>query len=130
MEIGPKDLALNKVILARRDTGEKKDAVIDDAIVAVKDLLEAIQKNLFERALERLKTITKKVETWEDFKEAIEAGNFVLAHWCGEKEAEEEIKKETGATIRCLSLEYEKEEGKCVKTGKPSSRRVIFAKSY
>lgn len=130
LEVGPKDLAENKVVLARRDTGEKQNLVFDDLTNSIKTELDAIQKNLFERALKYRTEKTKKVDNWNDFKKEIEGGNFVLAHWSGEKEDEAEIKKETSATIRCIPFYTVDEDGVCVKSGKPSKRRVIFAKSY
>lgn len=130
IELGPKDIASDSVIVVRRDTGEKikvQLALIEQTITS---LLADIQSNLYNRALEYRKNKTKTVNTWDDFLRAIDDGNFVLAHWCGESDVEATIKEETGATIRCIPLESREEIGLCIKTGKPSSKRVIFAKSY
>ena len=129
IEIGPKDIAEDSVVLVRRDTSQKSK-VKSQEISSLTKFLEEIQSNLFNTALERQKSKTKSVDTWEEFKEAIEAGFFVLAHWSGEKEEEDKIKEETKATVRCISLEQKLEEGKCVFSGKPSKGRVIFARSY
>jgi prolyl-tRNA synthetase len=130
IELGPKDIASDSAILVRRDTGEKVKTSLDKIDEAVISLLREIQQNLYNKALEYQKAKTKTVDTWEDFVRAIDEGNFVLAHWSGEKEDEAKIKEETGATIRCIPFSQEKESGKCIKSGKPSSGRVIFAKAY
>ena len=130
VELGPKDIANDSAVLVRRDTGEKTKVSLGTITDSVSKLLEDIQKSLFDRAVAYNKAKTKTVDTWEDFKAAIEAGNFVLAHWSGEKDVEAQIKEETGATIRCIPFSQKKEDGKCIKSGKPSSGRVIFAKAY
>lgn len=130
IEIGPKDLASNTVVIVRRDTGEKKTISIPDFKEAVIDTLELIQTNLFEQAKNRLTNNIVQVDTWEEFVKAIESGKFVKAHWSGDSKVEAEIKEETGATIRCIPLDQEKETGVCIKSGKLSNGRVIFAKSY
>ncbi len=130
IEIGPKDLAARQAVLVRRDTGEKETVPLDALTDRVGQMLEIIQKALFERALQLRTQRTKTVDSWEEFTQAIEDGCFVLAHWDGTAETEKAIKEETNATIRCMPFDGEKEAGMCVKTGKPSSRRVIFAKSY
>lgn len=129
IELGPKDIAANNMVLVRRDTGEKLVASLDE-IGEVERLLADIQKNLYETALSRQTSKIKRVDDWDEFVKEIEAGNFVLAHWCGDKEVEQEIKEETKATIRCIPFDQAKEEGKCIKTGKPSTGRVIFARAY
>ncbi|MCX6780644.1 MAG: proline--tRNA ligase [Candidatus Magasanikbacteria bacterium] len=130
VELGPKDVAAGTCILVRRDTGEKKVVAIDTVAAEISALLEEIQKNLFDRALEYQKAKTISVDSWEDFVAAIEAGKFVHAHWCGDAAVEAEIKTETGATIRCIPFSSKEEAGVCVKSGKPSNKRVLFAKSY
>ncbi len=130
VEIGPKDIAANQIVAVRRDTSEKKNISLENVTTDIKSLLETIQSDMFARALEYQKAKTKSADTWEEFTKLIEEGNFVLAHWCGEAEVESQIKEETGATIRCLPFDGAKESGTCIKSGKPSSRRVIFAKSY
>ncbi len=130
IELGPKDIKNNSVVLARRDTGEKNIVPIKNLAQTVTELLNEIQINLFDRALKYREQKTKVVDTWKDFKEQIADGNFVLAHWCGEAEVEAQIKEETGATIRCIPFDQTKEMGKCIKSGKESKSRVLFAKAY
>ncbi len=131
LELGMKDIAEDSVVLVRRDNGEKeKKPLSNDLYKDIVSLLEEIQKNLYDRALAYKKEKTKFVDTWKDFVRAIEDGNFVHAHWCGEKEVEAQIKSETKATVRYIPFDQKEEEGKCIKTGKPSSGRVIFAKAY
>lgn len=130
IELGPKDIADESAMLVRRDNGEKSKVSLKSLVETVTSMLNEIQQNLFNRAVEYRNTKTKTVDTWDEFIKAIEEGNFVLAHWSGEKEAEAQIKDETGATIRCLPFDQKDEAGRCIKTGKPSARRVIFAKSY
>ena len=129
IELGPRDIEAGTMVLVRRDTGEKTNIALGDA-EKVGETLAAIQANLYNTALARQHAKTKTVETWEEFKAEIEAGNFVLAHWDGDKETEAAIKEETKATIRCIPFDQVKEEGLCVKSGKPSHGRVIFARSY
>ncbi len=130
IEIGPKDIANSSVVIARRDTGEKKTVPLSELVETAQSMLDAIQENLYSQALSRRLENTVSVDTWEQFTEAIEAGKFVLAHWSGEKEVESEIKEETKATIRCIPFDQKKEEGVCIKSGKPSEGRVLFAKAY
>ncbi len=130
IEIGPKDIANNTVVIARRDTGEKKIVPLPELNDITLSTLEMIQDNLFEQAKKRLIENTVTADNWEDFVMAIETGKFVKAHWSGEADVEAVIKEETGATIRCIPLDQIKEDGKCIKSGKPSTGRVIFAKSY
>ena len=92
--------------------------------------MEDIQKNIFQIALERRRKFTRKVDSWEEFKTEIEKGGLLLCHWDGTPETEEKIKEETKATIRCIPLDAEEESGICVYSGKPSTRRVVFARAY
>ncbi|MGV6861896.1 MAG: proline--tRNA ligase [Putridiphycobacter sp.] len=129
--IGPRDLENNQAEVARRDTQEKQTVSLDTLGVHIKDLLDEIQSNLYKRALNYREANIQKVETYEEFKTKLEKdGGFFLAHWDGTAETEELIQQETKATIRCLPLESEKEEGICMVTGKPSKQRVVFAKAY
>ncbi|HRH31336.1 MAG TPA: His/Gly/Thr/Pro-type tRNA ligase C-terminal domain-containing protein, partial [Candidatus Paceibacterota bacterium] len=130
IELGPKDIANNSAVLVRRDTGEKTPVALADLAKEVATLLEAIQSNLFERALALRKDKTVSVDTWEEFQKEIEEGKFVMAHWSGDAADEAEIKKATTATIRCIPFDQPEEEGKCVFSGKVSNKRVIFAKAY
>ena len=128
--IGPRDLEDGTVEIARRDTLEKE--ILRDAQLEVKieHLLESIQSNLFEKALAFRENNTYKVDTWKEFTEKIEGGGFLLAHWDGTAETEEIIKEKTKATIRVIPVDAREEKGKCIYSGKPSSKRVVFARAY
>ncbi len=128
--MGPRDLENGKAEIARRDTKEKQTVDFEGLDAFIENLLGEIQTNLFERAKAFRATNTKKVDTYEEFKSQIDGGGFFLAHWDGTKETESKIKEETQATIRCIALDQEPEEGVCMVTGKPSAGRVIFAKAY
>ena len=130
LTMGPRDLENGKVEIARRDTKEKE--IIDFANIAevIEQLLKDIQVNLLERAKKFRSENMHSVDTYEDFKAQIDKGGFFLAHWDGTKETEFKIKEETQATIRCIALDQPEEAGFCMVTGKPSSKRVIFAKAY
>ena len=130
IELGPKDIANDSAVLVRRDTGEKTKVALGSIADSVSKLLMDIQTNLFKRAQEYNKAKTKKVDTWDEFVAAIDGGNFVLAHWSGDKDVEAAIKEETGATIRCIPFDQKPEKGVCIKSGKPSNGRVVFAKAY
>ena len=129
--VGPKDIDNNTVEVARRDNLTKE--VIDEEILIdkVKNLLDEIQKNLFNKAKNFRENNSHIVENYDDFKKIFKHKNgFVYAHWDGSIETENLIKKETKATIRCIPLNYGKEKGKCIVTGKPSNGLVVFGKAY
>jgi len=129
--VGPKDIENNTIELARRDNLTKE--VIDEKILIdkVKNLLDEIQKNLFKKAKKFRENNSHIVENYDDFKKIFKYKNgFVYAHWDGSIETENLIKKETKATIRCIPLNYGKEKGKCIVTGKPSNGLVVFGKAY
>jgi len=137
--IGPKDLEHGTVEVARRDTREKENLQQKDIANKIEHLLENIQTNIYQKAIDFREEKTQKADSWEEFKELLEnKGGFILAHWDGTTETEEQIKQATKATIRCIpiegyeegSLNFDKKEGKCVFSGKPSKQRVIFAKAY
>ncbi|MDP2736525.1 MAG: proline--tRNA ligase [bacterium] len=131
IEIGPKDVAKQSVMTVRRDTGEKQSIGLDQAAEAVRDLLDVIQKNLFQRALKFRDENIRNVETYEEFKTVLqEKGGFLNAHWCLDPVCEAKIKEETKATIRCIPFDQKKEDGKCIICGKKSEGRVLFAKAY
>lgn len=130
IEIGPKDIAANTVVVARRDTSEKKVFPLTNIAEEISVLLDTIQVDMLMRAKAYREEKTVSVDTWDAFVEKIEAGNFVLAHWSGDAKVEAEIKELTGATIRCVPFEQPEEEGVCIKSGKASHKRVVFAKSY
>ena len=129
MAIGPKDLEKGTVEIARRDTKEKSFHQIDGAVDQVANLLEEIQQNIYQKALQFREENTQEASTYEEFKKKVEQG-FVYAHWDGTAETEEKIKEETKATIRCIPLNQELEDGKCIFTGNPSKGKVLFAKAY
>lgn len=128
--MGPRDLENGKAEIARRDTKEKFSIDFEGLDQYIENLLAEIQLNLLERAKSFRAENYKKVDTYEQFKKEIEKGGFFLCHWDGTKETEAKIKEETQATIRCIALDQEAENGVCMVTGKPSSGRVIFAKAY
>jgi prolyl-tRNA synthetase len=129
--MGPRDLENGTVEVARRDTKEKKTIKLDDVIGSIPALLDDIQQNIYNRALKFRDEKTTEVSTYEELKKVLdEKGGFVSAHWDGTIETEAAIKEETKATIRCIPLEAKEESGKCVYTGKPSARRVLFARAY
>jgi prolyl-tRNA synthetase len=131
LAVGPRDLANGVVEVARRDTKEKFAMNIEGIAGEIKQLLDAIQTNLFETSLARRTAGMHTVDTYEEFKTQLEAkGGFYLAHWDGTAETEEQVKKETQATIRCIPLDIPSEPGVCMVTGKPSAGRVVFAKAY
>jgi prolyl-tRNA synthetase len=130
--MGKRDLENGVVEIARRDTCEKSSVSREGIAEYIKNLLDEIQKNIYAKALNFREEHTVKVDTWEEFKEKIEEGGFLLCHWDGTPETEEKIKEETKATIRCIPVDSAVcvEEGKCIYSGKPSSQRVLFAISY
>ena len=128
--LGARDIEAGTVEVMRRDTLEKATEQLAGIEERVKDLLEEIQQNIFDKALRHRQEMTFTVDTWDEFKERIEQGGFILAHWDGTTETEEKIKEETKATIRCIPLDAPEEEGCCIYTGKPSHRRVVFARNY
>ena len=131
LAIGPRDLENGTVEVARRDTMEKTVEKLENIEELVAGLLDDIQQNIFNTALHFREENTTKVDTYEAFKEVLSTkGGFVLAHWDGTRETETRIKEETKATIRCIPFDSVAEEGKCIYSGKPSSRRVLFALSY
>ena len=129
--IGPRDIENGTVELARRDTLEKSVYQIIDIENKIEHLLVSIQDNLFQKALAFREENTRKADTWEEFNEILDTkAGFILAHWDGTPETEQKIKDETKATIRCIPLNNQPEEGKCIYSGKPSTQRVVFARSY
>lgn len=131
IEVGPKDIAKGSVVVVRRDEGVKEVIFEENIIKGVLNLLENIQVNLFKRALDFRDKNTHEVDSWDEFKKIIEKeGGFISAHWCDNKECETKIKEETKTTIRCIPFDQKKEKGKCVRCGKPSAGRVIFAVAY
>ena len=128
--LGARDIENNTIEVMRRDTLEKHSASLDNIEEYVANLLEEIQQNIYNKALKHREEMTYTVDSWDEFKERIEEGGFILAHWDGTPETEEKIKEDTNATIRCIPLDGDKTPGKCIYTGNPSTQRVIFAKNY
>jgi prolyl-tRNA synthetase len=129
--IGPRDLENNTAEIARRDTKAKNVVSFDSLEEYIPSLLDEIQKNIYQKALDFRNANTTEVNNFEEFKEVLsKKGGFISAHWDGTPETEEKIKELTKATIRCIPLDTKPELGKCVLTGKPSEKRVLFALNY
>lgn len=130
LAMGARDLENGTVEVARRDTLTKETVAVDGIETYISDLLKDIQANIFQKAYDYRASVTREVNSYEEFKIEIEKGGFLLCHWDGTPETEEKIKDDTKATIRCIPLEGDKTPGVCMVTGKPSAQRVIFARSY
>ncbi len=128
--IGPKDLEENTAEVMRRDTLGKETVSLDGIVDYIANLLEDIQNNIYTKARNFRDSHIFEANSYDEFKELIEKGGFVLAHWDGTTETEERVKEETKATIRCIPLDGDTTPGTCIFTGKPSERRVIFARNY
>ncbi|WP_289064398.1 proline--tRNA ligase [uncultured Zobellia sp.] len=131
LAIGQRDLENGTYEVARRDTLEKETVPAEDVVAKIEFLLDDIQKNIYQKAYSFREEHITEVATYEEFKKVLEEkGGFISAHWDGTNETEEKIKEETKATIRCIPLDAENTEGKCMVTGEPSVKRVLFAKAY
>jgi prolyl-tRNA synthetase len=130
LAVGPRDVENNNVELARRDTLEKNIVSRDGIADHISELLKTIQDDLYNTAKERMESRTRSVDSYDEFQKEIEKGGFIYAHWDGTAETEEKIKQDTKATVRCIPLEPSDETGNCMVTGKPSERRVLFARAY
>ncbi len=129
--VGQRDMENGTYELARRDTLEKETVEADGVVAKIEFLLEDIQRNIFEKALNYREEHITEVDGYEEFKRVLEQkGGFISAHWDGTSATEDKIKEETKATIRCIALDAIEEAGSCMVTGKPSSKRVLFAKAY
>ncbi len=129
--IGPRDLESGTVEVARRDTKEKKIYQLAAIVEEIPALLDSIQENIYQKALKFKHDATSVVDSYAEFKTILDGkGGFILAHWDGTPETEEAIKNETKATIRCIPLDAKEEAGTCIYSGKPSIRRVVFARAY
>ena len=129
--IGPKDIEKGTVEMARRDTLTKEVVETTSVVARVGVLLEEIQNNLFTKAVNYRTAHTTEVSSYDEFKKVLnEKGGFISAHWDGSSATEEQIKKETKATIRCIPLDTDNKQGTCIVTGKVSARKVLFAKAY
>lgn len=130
LAIGPRDLENGTVEVARRDTLEKEILKMENIDEKIVHLLEKIQNNIYQKAYSFREDNSFRVNTWDQFKDRIDKGGFVYAHWDGTSETEQKIKEETKATIRLIPLDRGSEKGKCIYTGNPSKGRVVFAKAY
>jgi proline--tRNA ligase len=131
LAVGQRDLENNTFEVARRDTLTKETVSGDDIVAHIAQLLKEIQENLYKRALAYRDSHITEVNSYEEFKELLETkGGFFAAHWDGTAETEAKIKEETKATIRCIPLDAKEESGVCMYSGKPSNKRVLFAKAY
>jgi prolyl-tRNA synthetase len=130
LALGARDLENGTIEVVRRDTLTKETRPIENIENYVKELLDQIQMNIYKKAFDYRTSVTRTVDSYDEFKVEIEKGGFLLAHWDGTSETEERIKAETKATIRCIPLEGDKTPGKCMVTGKPSAQRVYFARAY
>ncbi len=130
LALGARDLENGTVEVARRDTLSKETVTLEGIENHIADLLDQIQANIFKKALDYRTSVTREVNSYEEFKVEIEKGGFLLCHWDGTSETEEKIKEDTKATIRCIPLESDLTPGKCIVTGKPSAQRVVFARAY
>ena len=129
--IGARDIQNNVVEVARRDTKEKTSVSIDGLANTVAVLLNDIQQNIYNKAKNFRDEHITKADTWDEFEKLLDSkGGFISAHWDGTAETEEKIKELTKATIRCIPLNNQQEQGKCILTGKPSKERVLFARAY
>ncbi len=130
LAMGGRDLENGTVEIARRDLKTKETVPFDGLTEHIKNLLDDIQRSIYEKARAFRQENTFRVDTFEQFQEQLEKGGFLMAHWDGTSETEEAIKEATKATIRCIPLDQEAEEGVCIFSGKPSKERVVFARAY
>ena len=128
--MGARDLENGTVEIARRDLKTKETVPFEGLTEHIAALLIDIQQTIYNRALAFRETNTFRVDTFAEFKEQIEKGGFIMAHWDGTPETEDAIKDATKATIRCIPLDAPEEAGTCVFTGNPSNKRVVFARAY
>ena len=130
LAMGARDLENGTVEVARRDTLTKETVSIEGVEKYIAELLEDIQQNIYKKALDYRASVTREVNSYDEFKVEIEKGGFLLCHWDGTPETEEKIKEDTKATIRCIPIDGDNTPGVCMVTGKPSARRVVFARAY
>ena len=131
IEVGPKDLDKSQMMLARRDNREKTAISQDGLADTVSSMLDTIQKSLYARTLDFREKHTYQIDDYSKFLAILDGdGGFIWSHWCGSGECEEQVKDETKATIRNIPRDSPAEEGKCIKCGSRSERRVIFARAY
>ena len=130
LAMGARDLENGTVEVARRDTLSKETVSLEGIENYIAQLLEDIQQNIYKKAFDYRASVTREVNSYDEFKVEIEKGGFLLCHWDGTPETEEKIKEDTKATIRCIPIAGDKTPGVCMVTGKPSAGRVVFARAY
>ncbi len=131
LEIGPRDIEANQAVLVRRDTREKIIVSLDNIENEIQNLLDKIQFDLYNKALNHMNNKTAKAETMEEFEKILKDNQgFIKAMWCGNQECEDIVKEKTGATSRCMPFEQEHISDKCICCGKPAEKMVIWAKAY
>ena len=130
LAIGARDIENGTIEVARRDTLTKETVSLENVDNYIVDLLDQIQVNIFKKAFDYRASVTREVNSYDEFKVEIEKGGFLLCHWDGTSETEDKIKDDTKATIRCIPLDGDKTPGVCMVTGKPSAQRVVFARAY
>jgi len=130
IEIGPRDCQANQVVVVRRDTGEKTPIPMEGLRAKLDTVLDDIQRNLFDRARQRMVERTRNCDDYEDYKANVESGGFYRIHWCGAAACENRMREETRSTIRCIPFDAPEESGACMVCGAPSNRRVIAAQAY
>ncbi|MBW7996293.1 MAG: proline--tRNA ligase [Candidatus Glassbacteria bacterium] len=131
IELGPRDVDNAQVVLVRRDSGEKSFEPMEGLADNVAALLDKVQQGLYDKALAFREENTRKIDSYDEFKQYMDdEGGFALIHWAGDREDEERMQRETKATIRCIPLDAEQEDGKCILTGKPSALRVVASRAY
>ncbi len=131
LAVGPRDLKNGTYEIARRDTLQKETIAATEVVAKIEFLMEDIQRNMYQKALDYRAEHITEVNSYEEFKKVLEEkGGFISAHWDGSKETEERVKEDTKATIRCIPIDAKNEAGVCMVTGKPSNKRVLFAKAY
>ena len=130
LAMGARDLENGTVEVARRDTLTKETVSLENVEQYISELLKTIQANIYKKAFDYRASVTRDVNSYDEFKVEIEKGGFLMCHWDGTPETEEKIKEETKATIRCIPLDGDTTPGFCMVTGKPSVQRVIFARAY
>ena len=130
LALGGRDLENGTVEVFRRDKLEKQTMPLEGIEQYIISLLDEIQDNIYKKAFDFRASVTRNVDSYDEFRSEIEKGGFLAAHWDGTTETEERIKAETKATIRCIPLDRKAEKGVCMVTGRPSEGRVLFARSY
>ena len=130
IEIGPRDVDNNEVIVVRRDTSEKTPLKTDNLLEHIEATLDQMQQGLFDAANKRLEDNTHTTDDFADYKKRVKEGGFFRIHWCGQNQCETRLQEQTKSTIRCIPLDAEVESGNCIVCGNESKRRVIAAQSY